>query len=122
MKLQFTTVDVFTDRPFGGNPLAVVTNAQGVSTERMQAIAADASGEMMLKAMQPFNLADLKNPSAVVTNVRAEEQLWESRGKDNIVRIIPEAWQRGWQEMQAAGLANAGDPSRAFTTAFSDKL
>ncbi|TAJ38738.1 MAG: PhzF family phenazine biosynthesis protein [Reyranella sp.] len=41
MKLQFTTVDVFTDRQFGGNPLAVVTNAQGLSTERMQAIAAE---------------------------------------------------------------------------------
>lgn len=41
MKLQFTTVDVFTDRQFGGNPLAVITNAQGLSTERMQAIAAE---------------------------------------------------------------------------------
>src|SRR5260370_22405002 len=41
MKLEFTTVDVFTDRPFGGNPLAVVTNALGLSTEQMQAIAAE---------------------------------------------------------------------------------
>ena len=41
MKLEFTTVDVFTDRRFGGNPLAVVTNAQGLSTEQMQAIAAE---------------------------------------------------------------------------------
>ena len=41
MKLPFTTVDVFTDRKFGGNPLAVVTNAQGLSTEQMQAIAAE---------------------------------------------------------------------------------
>src|SRR3981189_643929 len=41
MKLEFTTVDVFTDRRFGGNPLAVVTNAQGLSTGQMQAIAAE---------------------------------------------------------------------------------
>jgi trans-2,3-dihydro-3-hydroxyanthranilate isomerase len=41
MKLEFTTVDVFTDRPFGGNPLAVVTNAQGLSTAQMQSIAAE---------------------------------------------------------------------------------
>lgn len=41
MKLQFATVDVFTDRKFGGNPLAVVTNGQGLSTEQMQAIAAE---------------------------------------------------------------------------------
>ena len=26
----FETLDVFTDRRFGGNPLAVVTNAQGL--------------------------------------------------------------------------------------------
>ena len=41
MKLEFTTVDVFTDRAFGGNPLAVVTNAQGLDTRQMQAIAAE---------------------------------------------------------------------------------
>ena len=36
MKLEFTTVDVFTDRPFGGNPLAVVTNAQSLAAGQMQ--------------------------------------------------------------------------------------
>src|SRR5260221_11224051 len=41
MKLEFTTVDVFTDRKFGGNPLAVVSDARGLSTEQMQAIAAE---------------------------------------------------------------------------------
>jgi trans-2,3-dihydro-3-hydroxyanthranilate isomerase len=41
MKLEFTTVDVFTDRKFGGNPLAVVTNAQGLASAQMQAIAAE---------------------------------------------------------------------------------
>ena len=41
MKLDFVTVDVFTDRQFGGNPLAVVTNARPLSTEHMQAIAAE---------------------------------------------------------------------------------
>ena len=41
MQLDFTTVDVFTDRAFGGNPLAVVTNAQGLETAQMQAIAAE---------------------------------------------------------------------------------
>ena len=39
MKRRYVTVDVFTDRPFGGNPLAVVLDAEGLSTARMQAIA-----------------------------------------------------------------------------------
>ena len=41
MTLSFATVDVFTDRQFGGNPLAVVTDARGLSPEAMQAIAAE---------------------------------------------------------------------------------
>jgi trans-2,3-dihydro-3-hydroxyanthranilate isomerase len=31
MKRAFQTVDVFTDRKFGGNPLAVVTEAEGLA-------------------------------------------------------------------------------------------
>lgn len=41
MRLQFETVDVFTHHQFSGNPLAVVLNAQGLSTEQMQAIAGE---------------------------------------------------------------------------------
>ena len=41
MKLEFVTVDVFTDRRFGGNPLAVLPNAMGLTAEQMQAIAAE---------------------------------------------------------------------------------
>lgn len=39
MRLKFVTVDVFTDRRFGGNPLAVIPEADGLSSEQMQAIA-----------------------------------------------------------------------------------
>src|SRR6201985_1610563 len=41
MCLQFETVDVFTADRFSGNPLAVVLNAEGLSTEQMQSIAAE---------------------------------------------------------------------------------
>ena len=39
MKLSFTTYDVFTNRRFGGNPLAIVEEADALSTEQMQTIA-----------------------------------------------------------------------------------
>jgi predicted PhzF superfamily epimerase YddE/YHI9 len=39
MKVQFQTVDVFTDRQFGGNPLAVIPDARRLSDAQMQAIA-----------------------------------------------------------------------------------
>lgn len=38
---DYLTVDVFTDRAFAGNPLAVVTDATGLSAMQMQAIAAE---------------------------------------------------------------------------------
>jgi trans-2,3-dihydro-3-hydroxyanthranilate isomerase len=39
MQISFEQVDVFTDRPFAGNPLCVVPDGTGLSTEQMQAIA-----------------------------------------------------------------------------------
>lgn len=39
MHLSFHTLDVFTDRPFSGNPLAVVLDADRLTTEQMQSIA-----------------------------------------------------------------------------------
>jgi trans-2,3-dihydro-3-hydroxyanthranilate isomerase len=38
---QFITVDVFTDRRFGGNPLAVFPDARGIPDAQMQALAAE---------------------------------------------------------------------------------
>jgi trans-2,3-dihydro-3-hydroxyanthranilate isomerase len=39
MRRRFVTLDVFTDRRFAGNPLAVVLDAAGLDTTAMQAIA-----------------------------------------------------------------------------------
>jgi len=41
MQRRYITVDVFTDRAFGGNQLAVVLDAGGLSTAQMQAIATE---------------------------------------------------------------------------------
>jgi trans-2,3-dihydro-3-hydroxyanthranilate isomerase len=41
MQRRYVTLDVFTDRAFGGNPLAVVLDAGGLSTAQMQAIACE---------------------------------------------------------------------------------
>lgn len=38
-RVAFETVDVFAERRFGGNPLAVVTDARGLSAAEMQAVA-----------------------------------------------------------------------------------
>ena len=40
-RFKFHTVDVFTDRRFGGNQLAVVTGAEGIGDATMQSLAAE---------------------------------------------------------------------------------
>jgi PhzF family phenazine biosynthesis protein len=39
MKRAFSQVDVFTDTPYAGNPVAVVLQGNGLSTEEMQRFA-----------------------------------------------------------------------------------
>jgi trans-2,3-dihydro-3-hydroxyanthranilate isomerase len=63
MQAPFTTVDVFTDRKFGGNPLAVVTDARGLSSEQMQAIAAEfnlAETTFVLPPTEPAHTAEVR--------------------------------------------------------------
>ena len=63
MKLAFATVDVFTDRKFGGNPLAVISDARGLSTEQMQSIAAEfnlAETTFVLPPQDPAHTAQVR--------------------------------------------------------------
>ena len=63
MQYDFVIVDVFTDSPFGGNQLAVVLDAQGLTTAQMQAIAREfnfAETTFVLPAQDPGNTARLR--------------------------------------------------------------
>lgn len=53
----FETVDVFTDRRFGGNPLAVFTDARGMSDAEMQALAAEMNLSETTFVLPPANPA-----------------------------------------------------------------
>src|SRR3954464_6165241 len=57
MQRRYVTVDVFTDRPFGGNPLAVVLDAEGLSTTQMQAIAREFNYSETTFVLPPRNPA-----------------------------------------------------------------
>jgi trans-2,3-dihydro-3-hydroxyanthranilate isomerase len=60
MRLPFATLDVFTERRFAGNPLAVVFEADGLAAATMQAIAREFSHPetvFVLKPDQPGNTA-----------------------------------------------------------------
>ena len=58
MHLQYHTLDVFTDKRFAGNPLAVVLDAQGLSTAQMQAIATEFNYSETTFVLPPGNPAN----------------------------------------------------------------
>lgn len=63
MQVRFQTLDVFTRARFGGNQLAVVLDAQGVSDAEMQAIAAEfniAETTFLLPPENPANTARVR--------------------------------------------------------------
>ena len=57
MQRRYVTVDVFTDRAFGGNPLAVVLDAAKLSTAQMQAIATEFNYSETTFVLPPQNSA-----------------------------------------------------------------
>jgi trans-2,3-dihydro-3-hydroxyanthranilate isomerase len=63
MQLEFVTVDVFTDRRFGGNPLGVVLNAEGLVAAQMQSIAAEfnlSETTFIFPPKDPSNTAEVR--------------------------------------------------------------
>ena len=60
---SFVTVDVFTDRRFGGNPLAVFPDARGLTDTEMQALAAEfnlSETTFVLPPADPANTARVR--------------------------------------------------------------
>jgi trans-2,3-dihydro-3-hydroxyanthranilate isomerase len=62
-RFAFVTVDIFTDTRFGGNPLAVFTDARGLSDAEMQALAAEmnlSETTFVLPPADPANTARVR--------------------------------------------------------------
>ena len=94
--LEFRQVDVFTEEPYAGNPLAVVLDAGGLVTGRMQAIAAEMNlsetafvsppeapgADCRLRIFTPYReLPFAGHPSIGTAHVMLEEgRLGQSRG------------------------------------------
>jgi trans-2,3-dihydro-3-hydroxyanthranilate isomerase len=63
MQIEFVTVDVFTDRKFGGNPLAVIPDGRALTGAQMQAIAAEfnlAETTFVLPPQNPAHTAQVR--------------------------------------------------------------
>ena len=101
-KLQYRIVDVFTDRMFGGNPLAVFLDGRGVSDAEMQALAremnlsettfilppADPANDFRVRIFTPGReLPMAGHPTIGTAFVLAREQMVPAGGETVTIRL-----------------------------------
>jgi trans-2,3-dihydro-3-hydroxyanthranilate isomerase len=67
---RFLQLDVFTDRTFGGNPLAVFPEAAGLSTEDMLRIAREMNLSETVFVLKPEDAPDFQSPAATNTSTK----------------------------------------------------
>jgi trans-2,3-dihydro-3-hydroxyanthranilate isomerase len=138
MRYQFYTADVFCDRIFGGNPLAVFPQAQGLSGEQMQKVAREfnlsetvfvlppetAQGTRRLRIFTPTSeLPFAGHPTIGTAYVLAAIGEIASEDTTNIVfeegvgavpvKIITQAGKPVYSELTAAQLPQFGSPPPA---------
>jgi trans-2,3-dihydro-3-hydroxyanthranilate isomerase len=100
MRLSFSTLDVFTDRRFGGNPLAVVHGAGGLTDAQMQIIAREfnlSETVFLLPAENPAHSARLRiftplkelpfagHPTVGAAALLAENKFGQGRDADALI-------------------------------------
>lgn len=100
MRLSFSTLDVFTDRRFGGNPLAVVHGAGGLTDSQMQIIAREfnlSETVFLLPAENPAHSARLRiftplkelpfagHPTVGAAALLAENKFGQGRDADALI-------------------------------------
>ena len=60
MPYRYHTTDVFTTSPFGGNPLAVLPDARGLTDEQMISIAREFNYSESVFVFPPVNAANTR--------------------------------------------------------------
>ncbi len=83
--------------------------------EAVDFILAPGNMDSVIDQLKNFNLEELRQPDVAKESIEAQAKLWLAAGKDNLLRNMPEKWDKGWKEMAAAGLVKEGDSKGAYT-------
>ena len=83
---------------------------------------ADTSLTKTLANLKSFEIAEMGNATLAPLILRNEMQFWLTSGRNNLLRNVPEHWQRGYDLMAAAGFAPTGVRAETlFTNEFVDR-
>jgi trans-2,3-dihydro-3-hydroxyanthranilate isomerase len=106
MERRYSILNVFTGDPAGGNPLAVVTEAEGLETEAMQAIAAKfnlSETVFVLPPRGPAHTASIRiftpqaelpfagHPTLGTAILLAQDRIWKVAGEECDALVVLEA-------------------------------
>jgi len=68
---------------------------------------------------QQYSFATLDDTDIAIASLREYVRIWTAEGRENVMRTVDTSWQRGYDELVQAGLAEPGrDPSRWYTNEF----
>jgi len=77
---------------------------------------ADTDLTRTLANIRSFEIAEMRNAALAPQILRNEMQFWLTAGRENLLRNVPDRWQRGFDLMAAAGFAPAGGRADALYT------
>lgn len=79
---------------------------------------ADTDLSTTLKRLEGFEIAEMRNRAVAPDILRNEMQFWLTAGRENILRHVPERWQKGYDLMAAAGFTPPGKADGLYTNEF----
>ncbi|MEI8147367.1 MAG: ABC transporter substrate-binding protein, partial [Alphaproteobacteria bacterium] len=82
---------------------------------------ADTDLATTIKRIEGFEIGEMRNRAVAPDILRNEMQFWLTAGRSNVLRHVPERWQRGYDLMAAAGFTPPGQADRLYTNEFIDK-
>ncbi|MBX9991440.1 ABC transporter substrate-binding protein [Phreatobacter oligotrophus] len=82
---------------------------------------ADTDLSTTLKRIEGFEIAEMRNRAVAPDILRNEMQFWLTAGRENILRHVPERWQKGHDLMAAAGFTPPGKADGLYTNEFVDQ-
>ncbi|WP_439598656.1 ABC transporter substrate-binding protein [Falsiroseomonas sp.] len=77
---------------------------------------ADTDLSKTLANLRGFEIAEMRNAATAPLILRNEMQFWLTAGRENMLRNVPDRWQRGYDLMAAAGFAPAGVKAETLYT------
>lgn len=89
--------------------------------EAIRFIMKDGNLDAVIKALSKFPVQGLGKPDLVKSVLAANAELWTLEGKENVLRNIPENWEKGVELAVKAGFAKPVDPKALYTNELVEK-